>query len=268
MNATFASEQLSAQRLRESLAALQDEVRRDPSDAKKRIYLFQLLAVVGEWERAANQLDVCLNLNSECREMAEIYGPAIRAERTRQAVFSGAATPTIFGEPPLWTAKLAQAMRLGNAHDLNQAADLRFEAFDDAPMISGEINGEDFEWIGDADNRLGPVLEVILNGQYMWVPFDRIKTIRIEAPSDLRDLVWLPSMFTWTNGADIAGLIPSRYPGSEASEDDEIRLARRTQWHGHGDQQFIGLGQRMFATDSGEVSLLDVRSIEMKPSHA
>ena len=38
------------------LRRLQGEVRAHPDDAKLRIYLFQLLAVNGEWHRALNQL--------------------------------------------------------------------------------------------------------------------------------------------------------------------------------------------------------------------
>ena len=37
---------------REALAALQALVRAQPQDAKLRVFLFQLLAVLGDWERA------------------------------------------------------------------------------------------------------------------------------------------------------------------------------------------------------------------------
>ena len=36
----------------EALAALQAEVRAAPNDGKLRVFLFQLLAVLGQWERA------------------------------------------------------------------------------------------------------------------------------------------------------------------------------------------------------------------------
>ncbi|MEO0992115.1 MAG: tetratricopeptide repeat protein, partial [Pseudomonadota bacterium] len=37
-----------------ALQALQDAVRKAPADAKLRIFLFQLLTVFGDWNRAIN----------------------------------------------------------------------------------------------------------------------------------------------------------------------------------------------------------------------
>jgi type VI secretion system protein ImpE len=116
----------------------------------------------------------------------------------------------------------------------------------------------------DGDSRLGPVLEAIVNGRYYWVPFHRIRTIRLEEPEDLRDLVWMPAYFTWANEGEAVGLIPTRYPGSESSPDPDIRRARRTEWIEQGAETYSGLGQRMFFTDAGEYSLMDVRRIELE----
>ena len=51
-----ARELLRAGEPAQALAALQDLVRGDPSNAEKRVFLFQLLSVLGQWERAARQL--------------------------------------------------------------------------------------------------------------------------------------------------------------------------------------------------------------------
>jgi len=45
-------------KLDDSLAELQEKVRKDPSNTKHRIFLFQLLAILGQWERAMTQLKV------------------------------------------------------------------------------------------------------------------------------------------------------------------------------------------------------------------
>ena len=111
---------------------------------------------------------------------------------------------------------------------------------------------EEFEWIADADSRLGPILEVLLNGGYYWVPFARCTAIRITPPEDLRDLVWLPAEFTWANGGEATGFIPTRYPGSEAAADAALRLARRTEWARIGEEAYSGLGQRVLATSAEE----------------
>jgi len=71
---------------------------------------------------------------------------------------------------------------------------------------------------------------VILEGRYVWVPFCRIKRVNIERPADLRDLVWAPAQFVWTNGGEASGHIPGRYPQTEKSADGALRLARKTDW--------------------------------------
>jgi len=45
------------------LQALQDVVRSDPSSAKHRIFLFQLLCVLGDWKRAIAQLKLSAELS-------------------------------------------------------------------------------------------------------------------------------------------------------------------------------------------------------------
>ncbi|MFZ0788902.1 MAG: type VI secretion system accessory protein TagJ, partial [Chromatiaceae bacterium] len=101
------------------------------------------------------------------------------------------------------------------------------------------------------------------NGRYYWVPFQRIQSVQIEEPADLRDLVWMPAYFTWANGGESAGLIPTRYPGSETSADPELRRARRTEWLEQPGGAYVGQGQRMLFTDSGEYPLMEVRSITL-----
>jgi type VI secretion system protein ImpE len=129
--------------------------------------------------------------------------------------------------------------------------------------VAGKLNGQPFEWIADADPRLGPVLEAIIDGKYYWVPFGNITRVTFEAPTDLRDVVWTPATFLWTNGGSAVGLIPTRYPGSESSTDDAIRLARKTDWHESPGGLLTGLGHRLLATDQTEMALLDIRSIEL-----
>ena len=138
---------------------------------------------------------------------------------------------------------------------------LREQAFDAADAVSGTIDGQRFEWIADADPRFGPCLEVIVNGGYSWVPFARIRQLKFEAPTDLRDKVWAPVQITWSNGGEAVGFVPCRYPNSERAADSDVVLARKTEWIDLGSDCYVGAGQRMLATDGGEYPLLDVRTI-------
>jgi type VI secretion system protein ImpE len=259
------AELVQAGKLEEGLAALQADIRKKPEDPKLRLFLFQLDCVLGRFDKALTQLQVVAGLNAETILLAQVFRPVIACELLRREVFAGKRTPLIFGEPMEWLGGLIQANDLVAKGEFAAAAESRANAFDSAPGSLGKINGESFEWIADADSRLGPVLEVILEGKYYWIPFCRVKKIETEAPSDLRDLIWLPARFTWTNGGDAMGHIPSRYPDTDRSTDDSLRLSRKTQWEQRDGETYLGLGQRILATDASEYPLLECRTIELTP---
>jgi type VI secretion system protein ImpE len=133
-----------------------------------------------------------------------------------------------------------------------------------APATAGAIDGTPFEWICDADSRIGPVLEAVINGRYAWVTFASLRELTIEAPTDLRDLVWAPAHLVFANGGDAVALIPTRYAGCKSQDDERLLMSRLTEWDGIDGDQYAGRGQRVFATHDGETALLQVRHIELK----
>ena len=157
-----------------------------------------------------------------------------------------------------------QALRQGRGES-ELAEDLRQRAFDGAPAIAGTIDGVPFEWLADADMRLGPVLEAFVNGKYYWIPYARLAHIKIEPPEDLRDCVWMPAHLQFENGGETLALIPTRYEGSENSADGELQLARKTEWRELRPEVWIGSGQRVLGSDAGEYALMDVREILFNP---
>jgi len=251
--------------LDESLRQLRVQVCNEPAKAAHRVFLFQLLAVMGVWDRALTQLEVVGELDAAALPMVQTYRDALQCEVLRSEVFDGVRTPLIFGAPTAWLALLIEALKLNARGDAAAAAAARAKALGDAPVTPGTVDGEPFEWIADADSRLGPTLEAVLNGRYYWIPFFRIKRIEIEAPSDLRDRVWMPAIFTWANDGQAAGLIPTRYPQTVAQPNHALWLARLTEWVERGGEA-LPVGQRIFATDANEYSLLDVRTLELQVS--
>ncbi|HVT79975.1 MAG TPA: type VI secretion system accessory protein TagJ [Phycisphaerae bacterium] len=257
-----AKELLGQGKVAEALAALTGEVRAAPNDSKLRVFMFQLLAVTGQWDRAVTQLKVCTDQDDKTLLMAQVCGPALAAENLRAEIFAGKRQPLILGEPEEWIGELLQSNKHFAEGHFEAARELRGKAFEAAPATGGTINGEAFEWISDADQRFGPMLEAIVDGKYYWVPFSRLKEITIEPPSDLRDLVWLPAVLKLSAGAEKVALLPVRYPGTEKSADGAALLARKTEWAERGDLS-VGIGQRLLATDAVEVPLLEVRKVEL-----
>lgn len=226
-----------------ALELLQAQVRARAADPKLRVFLFQLLCVLGQWQRASTQLQVCGELDAATLPMVNTYREALQCELVREEVFAGKTTPIAFGQPQAWVAWLAEALQTDARGDAAGAARLRTQAFDAAPVIAGSLNGTPFDWIADADSRLGPV---------------------IEAPVDLRDLVWVPARFQLNNGGETAALLPTRYPGTGACADGALQLSRKTEWLELSPGHYRGLGQRLLTTSGLEVGLFEAREIVLQ----
>lgn len=238
--------------------ALIEDVRRTPGDVPTRLFLFQLLALRGEWDKAATHLALLGQMSPEAAMLAVVYGQAIAAERERAAVFAGTATAIVHGDAP-WASGIAEAIRLLAIGDAAGAAAAREAAFEQAPATPGTLDGTRFDWIADADARFGPCIEAIIGGRYGLLPFDAITGLRSEGPKDLRDIIWYPVEIALKSGSSVAALLPARYPGLGA--DAAEQLGRATDWH-DGPAGQTGSGQRLWTLSGGEDrGLLSVRTL-------
>lgn len=242
-----------------------EQVRADPGNVPVRMFLFQLCALLGEWDRAKAQLETIAKLDPEARMLAVAYSQCIDAEALRAKVFSGAEAAPLLAKTG-WGDALAaglQAVQQGQAAGEAQLA----AAFEAAPTSSGVTDGGlAFDWIADADPRLGPVTEAIIAGRYGLMPFEALELLTIREPLDLRDTIWIPAEFGLKLGARIAGFIPVRYPGSEAADDPAARRGVATDWTGEEGAE-LPVGQRLFVfSDGSEVPLLQLRRIEFGES--
>ena len=142
------------------------------------------------------------------------------------------------------------------------AFSLRDQAFEPLPQAPGTSTGNLSNGLQMRIPALGPVIEVILNAKYYWVPFQQIRAITIPEPRDLRDKVWLPA----------AVHLDKRRPGPRPDPGPlcgfgELRgPADSTRAKDGMDRELAdgvhrGLGQRMLATDQDEYALMDIREI-------
>ena len=162
-----AAELVRAGFLDEALPALQTEIRNKPEDSRLRIFLFQLNCLLGRMDKALTQLQVIASLDAESMLMAQIFRPVITCELLRREVSAGKRTPLLFGEPLDWVGLLVRANELIAQGEFLAAAELRNQAFDAAPASTGQINGEPFQWLADADSRFGPMLEAFIEDEKM-----------------------------------------------------------------------------------------------------
>jgi type VI secretion system protein ImpE len=221
-----------AGQLNEALRALAAEVRDNPADARRRTFLFELLCFSGEYDRAEKHLNILADGNKQTEMGAILYHSALHAERLRIEQFKNKDLPTI------------------------------------APMraFSGTLNGQPFETIVDGDPRIGAKLELFAAGAYLWIPFEHILSIELQAPQKLRDLLWAPAIvrtgpsFKDKELGEV--LIPVLYPFSSAHPNDAVRLGRETHWQEVEGGEPIPMGQKIFLVDGEEFPLLEVRKLE------
>lgn len=229
-------ELFQAGKLDEAIAALGAEVRDNPTDVRRRTFLFELLCFKGEYDRAEKHLNILADASPDARMGAMLYFSSLHAERIRQDLFAKKDYPV--------------APSSGDSR-------------------GGTINGQPFESIEDADPRVGQRLELFAAGAYLWIPFEHIESIELEAPKRLRDLLWAPALvrtgpaFKEKELGEV--LLPVLAPFSWKSADDDVKLGRSTVWTDE-DGIPVPFGQRLFSVDGEDFPLLDIRKIEFTPA--
>ena len=117
--------------------ALVQSVRENPGDLRARMFLFQLLLLTGEWQKAETQLRSLAQTSPDAQMLNVVYAQAIAAEMSRADAFKGKAPFVCLSQQSPWLMQLADALgelARGNAAD---AAALRDQAFDTAPPTPG-----------------------------------------------------------------------------------------------------------------------------------
>lgn len=227
-----------AGKLDEAVDWLSAHLRDHPTDARSRTTLFELLAFQGDFDRAEKHLTILGEGNKDTMAGALLYHGALHAERLRKDMFDKGIYPAPLSGPP----------------------------------VGGTINGKPFESIADSDPRIGARLEVFGAGDYFWIPFAQIETIRIEAPKRLRDLLWVPARVTTAPAFQQRELgevlIPALCPLTFRHPEGEVRLGRMTEWcaDDQGNEQPYGL--KMLSVDGEDFPLLEIRELAIQPVRA
>lgn len=243
-------------------SALVETVRAEPANQQARMFLFQLLAAAGEWDKARRQLQTLAQLSGEAQMLAMAYGQAIDAEIEREAVFAGIgrARQHVASD---WLEGVIDAIAHFGQGRIAEGEGARDAAFDAAPNVAGSFNDSAFDWIADADARFGPSFEAIIGGRYGLQAFDQVARITSEGPRDLRDLIWYPVQIAFRSGQSVAAFLPARYPGSHAADEVSERLGRATSWRDAPWGQ-AGSGQRLWTLSDGEDhALLSLRTLSL-----
>lgn len=226
-----AKELYQAGKLDAAIQALAPELRDNPTDTRRRTFLFELLCFAGEFDRAEKHLALLADGSADAATGALLYRSAMAAERTRRELFQKA----------------------------------EFPPAPDGP-VRGTLNGKPFESLEDADPRIGSRLEIFAAGEYLWLPLAHVASIRMEPPKKLRDLLWAPAWIRTGpafQGKEIGEvLVPALSPFSFRHSDDAVRLGRSTVWEEQPGGA-VPFGLKMLSVDGEDFPILEVRSIEI-----
>ena len=198
-----------------------------------------------------------------------VYINLLASEQERRAVFRHGAQPLLPPDPPAHLTLRLAALADLTAGRADEAAQKLEAAVADLPPARGTINGQSLTAWRDLDDLLGSVLEVFAGGRYMWLPLERIRSLSIDPPSHLLDLLWLPVDLVDVHGASTSVHVPVLYDGSSEGEDPRTSTGAITEWADQGAEILRGRGQRLLAFAGGdgdvrELPLLELRSVELE----
>jgi type VI secretion system protein ImpE len=239
-------------------------IRAEPLAASHRLALARLRLVQGEYPKALQQLQLACQFDAGLEPEAQLVRMLVRAEQIREAVFDGKILPDLLAAAPVWLEKLISALRENG----EKAMDMRQEALSEAPPSKGSYGESEpfstFEWIADGDERLGPVIEVILGGTYYWIPFDMVESLHIPPPKRTMELVWAPVDLKLVGRPDSnIAYMPARYIPPVEGRTDALLTGTETiwqelpgggGWQGHGRRAWYVDGEPLGMFEAGRIN--------------
>jgi len=229
-----AKELYQAGKLNEAVQALSAELRDNPTDTQRRIFLFELLCFAGDYDRADKHLNFLSGQSPQAQMGAVLYMSSLHAERLR--------------------------------HKLFEEKDFPYVPIDESKARGGMLNGAPFDSIEDSDPRIGARLELFAAGAYLWIPFEHIERIEFQPPKRVRELLWRPALvktgpaFKDKELGEV--MVPVLSPFSWKNSDNNVKLGRATVWETPEGGDPIPYGQKTYLVDGEDIPILELTKIE------
>ena len=248
-------------RLADALRLQKISVDSDPADSPARLFLFELLVLAGDIPRAVEQLKQVESDSPKWPAARRLFRDTLRADARRCPKLR---RPEFLKEPPRharcrWNAALCQTR--GQSELASRWLD-RADEF--TPELTGFVDGREFTGLRDSDDRFATIFEVFLGRQYVWIPYEDVRTLRLQPAEHLLDLAFRPARITLVDGTVHTAILPLLYPGS-AHEGDELALGQLVDWTSADSGLVCGLGTRVLTFGDEELTLESCAMIEMRP---
>jgi type VI secretion system protein ImpE len=245
-----------------AIAELIQEVKSRPTDLVSRTSLFEMFCIAGEWDRALKQLDVIGQQGPDADLSVQVFRHNIKAERDRERLFSEGLAPHFLSEPPAYVDLHLDAINRLRTGNTTEAREILDRAEEDRPAFLGKISEKEFQDFRDADDLVGPVLEIIVHDKYTWLPIEQVSRIEIIEPKQLRDLIWASATIETTNKTLGEVFIFSLYTGSNKHPNGQVQLGRMTDWKQISEDLYQAIGLRLYLVGDEEKTIFQLRSVE------
>ncbi len=248
-------------KLSEAIADVTNHLKSKPSDTESRLFFAELLCFAKQFDRADKQFETVGQQTTKIAVTLALYRQLLRGETAREQVMREGRAPELVGALPPYAEKSLEALVALRLKQTDEAIRLMEEAQQVRPMLAATCNGNEVADFGDLDDRVAGVMEVITStGKYFWVPMQLISSMEFEEPEVPTDLIWRKAQISVRGGPVGEVYIPTRYVADD-QEDEAMLMGRATDWSDDSSPIITGRGQRMFAADEQELSIMELQSL-------
>lgn len=251
------SQLLAEGQLRDALIAQEQLVQADPRSPENNLLLHELQFLSGHFSQAATSLEFIHSHDADWPAMAQFLMLQLQAARLRER---GIRT-RLQNKAPAHLLHRWRAACLRDKDPLRAIHNVD-RADEKSPRITGFIDGREFEGLRDTDDRFGSILEVFLDGNYAWIPFEQLRRVRWKPAESTLEMAYRPALITWVDRTEQAVVLPMVYPNS-ASFDGAFALGQDTDWP-EANGLVCGIGARIWMIGEDEVRVTDCSELEIR----
>ena len=251
--------------LAQARAELVAAVKASPADQGNRILLFQVLACMGEWDKARRHLEIIASRDSNSQAGVQPWLNLIQAETERLEVIHGKQAPSFLPEPPNYQKIYEDACQKLNKGEFQAAKADFLEIAGRRPGVSGTWNNKQFTGFQGTDTRLFCFLEAFVHERYILLPFEFIRELTLAPPKSFLDLLWASATITTWEGLTLNCFLPVIYPETFLLPDDRLKRGEMTDWIDLGEKIYQGAGRQVFQAGEEDVGILEIQQIIFNP---
>lgn len=234
-----------------------------------RLELIQYDCLKGYWEHALKNLDICSKISNTDGQNNKLFRNNIICEIQRKAFFNNELDAYFVDVDINHYSKHQYEIFHEYAFSQESKAIEKLEFWDEV-IHEFKVtlnNNEVLEGVlRDTDDRIKNILEIFVDDKYAWISIHNIKSIEFYENQFLVDLIWRRAIITMQNGKQLPCFVPVRYFSKNLDvDDDDLILAKKTQWTSDKNNLFCGIGQKTFElNDEIDFGILDIKKIDYK----